>query len=481
MEGLRDMVLGEFKDVFGATARHCVLDAEFESKSFSFERFFLGNLAYGSVVPLEEELYSDSDDGFSPASHIQYEKSSYENRFDVLFDKLALTYELSEDTVSLHWTSMVSELPRYLRDMISSYLMDLLLEQRSLFPADHGGQQKQWRHASVNGTKKQLHHCFYRCQEGQSDTKQQHSMAGWLNPQSALHRTSLRKRSWLLLKALKQIRWLNRVLPYRKSCKRTYLHMETDFLLGSNMEPNLITERDPEIPDKLLFESIYIPTMTDLHEPSFIIPYESFNGSMLGPTFQIKGAIGRDSYGEIYQIEDLSGTFTCTAKAYHQVSISEKDRMYKARSIRRREKWPTYMGCIEQSGKKFLVFQETTVDVSAQLPKQPTVPTICDFDRSSVTFNTDFPKLPRRPIPVSDDGYMNREKSRTGKKKSFAAKSAVSASRTYAYVTRMPGPVQEERQKTVHQAERKKARQREKRQRERGERAKLRRDSENAT
>ncbi|MCJ1284333.1 hypothetical protein MMC26_003664 [Xylographa opegraphella] len=128
-EDFRDKVLDEFKDVFRATARHCFLDPEFDSNSFPFERFFLGNLAHGRVVSLEEELYSDSDESFPSTTQIQCEKSLYENRFDVLFDRLTLSYDLWGDTVSLHWTSMVDMLPQYLRHMVSSYLMDLPLEQ----------------------------------------------------------------------------------------------------------------------------------------------------------------------------------------------------------------------------------------------------------------------------------------------------------------------------------------------------------------
>ncbi|MCJ1315778.1 hypothetical protein MMC15_001098 [Xylographa vitiligo] len=41
----------------------------------------------GQTSPIPDEYEN------SPATQIQYKKSSYENRFDVLFDKLALSYE----------------------------------------------------------------------------------------------------------------------------------------------------------------------------------------------------------------------------------------------------------------------------------------------------------------------------------------------------------------------------------------------------
>ena len=247
MEDLRNMVLGEFKDVFQGTARHCVLDTEFESENFPFEQFFLKNLAHGSVMPLGEDLYSDSEDPFPPATRTQYKKSSYENRIDVIFDRLTLSYQLSEDTVILQWTSMVDRLPRYLRSMISSYLLDLPLEQQSLPSADRRKQRRQWINHTVYRINERLRHFFHQCQEGQTDKKQKRPMADWLNAQSEIRRCNSRKRSWLLLKASRKIRQLDRFLRYRQIGKRSYLYTDTDVFRRLKEESELIIENDPEM------------------------------------------------------------------------------------------------------------------------------------------------------------------------------------------------------------------------------------------
>ena len=233
-------------------------------------------------------------------------------------------------------------------------------------------------------------------------------------------------------------------------------------------------------PFEPLFESIYIPTLNYFQKQShirkkakyyrvpFTIPYESFLGSMLGTSFRIKGVVGEDSYGMIYDVDDIYSSITYTAKEYYLASSSKNDRMYKARNIRRRQKWPTYMGCVEQSGKKFLIFQRTTVDVQNKSLEQPTK---CTFDQYSMTFNADFPELPRRPSPALNGGYAGNKNLRAHQKKIMVANS-VNSARSWADVIQMPAPVQKRKEKTWNQVERKKTRQRERRQRKRAERAK---------
>lgn len=241
-EGLLDLVLNEFKDVFGATARHCVSDADFEPNVFPFERFFLGNLAHGKVVYLEEELGSDSDE-LSPTTQIRYEKS-YENRFDVLFDKLALSYKPSEDAVSLYWTSFVTTHPRYIRSMV---VADLPLDQDSLPPPGYEEQLDRWRDDSVLEKTERLYHYFRQYYKVQFDTRQERSIVDPPDPQLRLSRTKLRKHLWLLLKAMKQTQCLRRFLRYRDSPKRTYMYVETRDFVDMKDESEIIAGTAEEV------------------------------------------------------------------------------------------------------------------------------------------------------------------------------------------------------------------------------------------
>ena len=131
--------------------------------------------------------------------------------------------------------------------------------------------------------------------------------------------------------------------------------------------------------------------------------------------------------------------------------------MYKERNIQRRKKWPTYMGDVNQSGKKFLIFHKTTENVQKEFQEQ--LPR-CLFDQHSKMFDIDFPALPR----CADKG-----KRRAKKKMIKAANVGNSARWSYADAVRLPAPAQK---KTKIQSERKRIRQREKRRVKRAESSK---------
>ena len=85
------------------------------------------------------------------------------------------------------------------------------------------------------------------------------------------------------------------------------------------------------------------------------IPYENFIGTMLGQSIRLLGLLRHESHGDVYAAEHLSEQLKYEVKAYKIRGVSEKDREYRIRNLKRLSCKPSFVGSLEQSGMKWVI------------------------------------------------------------------------------------------------------------------------------
>ncbi|KAK0509952.1 hypothetical protein JMJ35_007346 [Cladonia borealis] len=119
-----------------------------------------------------------------------------------------------------------------------------------------------------------------------------------------------------------------------------------------------------------------VSTYTETSSPKFKTPnaksislnhllaYESFVDTILGACLRLKRLLRTEPHYEVYDAESLSdGNQKYEVRAYNLRGLSPKVRNYKIRNLKRASTRSSYIGSLEQGGKKWLVFADPRADL----------------------------------------------------------------------------------------------------------------------
>ena len=94
---------------------------------------------------------------------------------------------------------------------------------------------------------------------------------------------------------------------------------------------------------------------------------ESFVDTILGACLRLKRLLRTEPHYEVYDAESLSeGNQKYEVRAYNLRELSIKGRNYRIRNLKRASTRSSYIGSLEQGGKKWLVFDDPRADLVSE-------------------------------------------------------------------------------------------------------------------
>ena len=147
-----------------------------------------------------------------------------------------------------------------------------------------------------------------------------------------------------------------------------------------------------------IIESRRAPSLIEIRSQNrslaHLINYENYQGAFLGQYLRLQGLIRSETHCDVHKATSIFNEGEIyEARAYTLRGVSSKERMYRVRNLKKRAAQPSFLGSLEQGGRKWLVFSGGFSDLRPVSPELPEKGGKAWRDR--IDFERSFPRLPR--------------------------------------------------------------------------------------